>query len=169
MAEESTTVKKVEVTTDELNQLLAIPGADSALLPDEKPGFFSKGALDMSFLTKKETKKEKIEPKTDEPETEPVKVPESKETSKTTPEFNEIIKEVEGDPEKEDTSKGRPKVSKDAAIELTKKLIEKKLLTPFDDDKPFEEYTMADYEELFEANFKDRENQIKAETPVECS
>ena len=51
---ESTKVTKVEVSAAEMNELLDLPGADSVMLPDEesKPGFFSKDAFSMDFLTK---------------------------------------------------------------------------------------------------------------------
>ena len=46
-------------------------------------------------------------------------------------------------------------------------MIEEGSLVPFDDDKPLEEYTTKDFRELFEANFQERENQIRRDTPRE--
>lgn len=51
---------------------------------------------------------------------------------------------------------GRPKTDKDALVELTKKLIEKKMLFAFEDDKPIEKYSLQDFEELFEANEQEK-------------
>lgn len=155
---ETTTVIKQEVSAAELSELLDIPGADSAMLPDEKPSFYSRNLEDITFIDKKP---KKIEAKTEET-TEAVK-----DEDKTT--VDEIIQQVNPDPDKQEetSTKGRPKVDKDAAIELTKKLIEKKILTPFDDDKPVDEYTVGDLEELFEANFKDKEERLRQEVPVE--
>jgi hypothetical protein len=46
-------------------------------------------------------------------------------------------------------------------------MIEEGSLVPFDDDKPLEEYTTKDFRELFEANFQERENKIRENTPKE--
>ena len=51
--------------------------------------------------------------------------------------------------------------------ELVNKLIEKGQIVPFDDDKPLEEYTTKDFRELFEANFAEREDEIRRNTPRE--
>jgi uncharacterized protein YggL (DUF469 family) len=51
--------------------------------------------------------------------------------------------------------------------EVVNKLIEAGKIVPFDDDKPLEEYTLADYQELIEANFAEIENKVRQETPVE--
>ncbi len=52
-------------------------------------------------------------------------------------------------------------------IELTRKLIEKNQLIPFDDDKPIEKYTLQDFEELFEANMQEKERKLRTEIPLE--
>jgi hypothetical protein len=46
-------------------------------------------------------------------------------------------------------------------------MIEEGTLIPFDDDKPLEEYTTKDFRELFEANFQERENKVREDTPKE--
>jgi hypothetical protein len=69
--------------------------------------------------------------------------------------------------EEEAGNKGRPKVDKSGLAELATKMIEEGTLIPFDDDKPLEEYTTKDFRELFEANFQERENQIRRDTPRE--
>jgi hypothetical protein len=46
-------------------------------------------------------------------------------------------------------------------------MIEEGTLRPFDDDKPLEEYTTKDFRELFEANFQERENKVREDTPKE--
>jgi hypothetical protein len=45
------------------------------------------------------------------------------------------------------------------------KLIKDEKLVPFEDDKPFEEYTLKDWEELIEANLEEKANQVRKETP----
>ena len=62
---------------------------------------------------------------------------------------------------------GRPKVDKSGTAELVKKLIEKGQIVPFDDDKPLDEYSLKDFEELLEANFSERESKIRQDTPRE--
>ena len=62
---------------------------------------------------------------------------------------------------------GRPKVDKSGMAELVNKLIEAGKLVPFEDEKPMEDYTLKDYEELIDANFAEIENKVRAETPVE--
>lgn len=68
--------------------------------------------------------------------------------------------------EEEKKNGGRPKMDKEALLELTKKLIEKKQLIPFDDDKPLEKYTLADFEELYEANDRAKSEKLEKEVPV---
>jgi len=172
MSETTTTVKKVEVTPSELNDLLDIPGANNVLLPgeDEKPSFFSKGTQDLSFLTKKPTVK-KVETPTEAISTSTENTESTENTQNTeASSFTEVLEEVNPTETQEESDKkktGAPRISKDAAIELTKKLIEKGTIVPFDDDKKIEDYTTADFEELYEANLKDKEEKIKAEIPVE--
>ena len=45
------------------------------------------------------------------------------------------------------------------------KLIKDDKIVPFDDDKPLEEYTAKDWEELIEANLEEKANQVRQETP----
>lgn len=69
--------------------------------------------------------------------------------------------------EEGDTNKGgRPSLVKDVMIETANKLIEKGLLFPFDDGKKLEDYSQADWEELLEANFKEREEKLLEEVPA---
>ena len=163
MAEEAkTTVTKVEVTTEELNELLGVPGADNVMLPEDegKPTFFSADKVDMSFLTNAK-KKVEIAPVTKDEEGNVI-APANKD------DVTGIIEEVHPPEEKVKTpTAGRPQVVKDGMVETTKKLIEKGIIVPFDDDKKLEDYTTADFQELFEANFKDREEKAKQETPIE--
>ena len=153
---ETTSFEQVDINLDEL---LGAPGAENVMLPEEekKPGIFSKDNLDLSFIDKG-SEEEGSEPK-----------------EKTN--IDDIIEEVdpEGDfrPKTDDTdtsekkSAGRPKVEKSGVAELVNKLIEAGKIVPFDDDKPLDEYTLKDYEELMEANFAEIENKVRQETPVE--
>jgi hypothetical protein len=152
---ETTTVEQVDL---DLDSLLGSPGADSIMLPEEdkKPSLFSSTNVDTSFL--------------DNPD-------EGKATKEETDALTDVLKEIDPDDaslltggQSEDTTKktpGRAKVAKDGTVELVKKLIDAGKIVPFDDDKPIEEYTLNDFEELIEANFAERENQIRETTPVE--
>jgi len=146
---DTTTVGQAEVNIDEL---FGLPGAESIMLPadgeTEKPKtMFSKESVDTTFLDKSsfsEKKEEDVEVK-------------------------EAIAELDGlITQAEDAGgKGRPKVDKSGLADLAQKMIEEGSLVGFDDDKPLEEYTTKDFRELFEANFQERENKIKADTPKE--
>jgi hypothetical protein len=124
------------------------------MLPDDKEDnkhktvFANDNTVDMTFFDKTD--------KSDD-------TPEKKlEVEETINELNELITQ-----EEEAGNKGRPKVDKSGLAELATKMIEEGALVPFDDDKPLEEYTTKDFRELFEANFQERENKIRADTPRE--
>jgi uncharacterized protein YjgD (DUF1641 family) len=148
---DTTTVGQVDVNIDEL---FGMPGAESVMLPQdqetEKPkSVFSKETVDMTFFDKTDDKKEDT--------------PEKKvEVEEAINELNDLISQ-----EEETGNKGRPKVDKSGLSELAQKMIEEGTLIPFDDDKPLEEYTTKDFRELFEANFQERENKVRQDTPRE--
>ena len=153
---ETTSIEQVDINLDEI---LGTPGAENVMLPEEekKPGMFSKDNLDLSFIDNG-PEEEGSEPK-----------------DKTN--IDDIIEEVDPDGDfrpkasadeaGEKKSAGRPKVDKTGMAELVNKLIETGKIVPFDDDKPLDEYSLKDYEELMEANFAEIENKVRQETPVE--
>jgi len=152
---DTTKVDQIEVNIDDL---FGMPGAESIMLPndqteEDKPkSIFSKENIDISFLdNSKATFSEK------------------KEAEEKSLEVEETIAELDGliSQEEDAGNKGRPKVDKSGLSELTAKMIEEGSLVPFDDDKPFEEYTTKDFRELFEANFNEREKKIREDTPKE--
>jgi hypothetical protein len=148
---DTTTVGQVDVNIDEL---FGMPGAESVMLPQnqetEKPkSVFTKDTVDVTFF-------DKTDDKTGD-------TPEKKiEVEEAINELNDLISQ-----EEETGNKGRPKVDKSGLSELAMKMIEEGTLIPFDDDKPLEEYTTKDFRELFEANFQERENKIRQDTPRE--
>lgn len=155
---ESTSVEQVEINLDEI---LGTPGAENVMLPedgkkaDEKPNIFSKTSPDLSFIDNEDDE-------TDEGD------PQKKKEEKVS--IDEIIDEAlpADDAAEDDKPKGgRPKTDKSGMLDLVNKLIEKGQLVPFDDDKPLEEYSTKDFEELLEANFAERENKIRQDTPRE--
>ena len=152
---ESTSVSQVDV---DLDSLFGAPGAESVMLPateeseEEKKSVFTRETVDTSFLDKPTEK-----------ETPAV------ETKVTPQEVEETINELDSliTQEEDAGNKGRPKIDKSGLAELAQKMIEEGTLMPFDDDKPLEEYTTKDFRELFEANFQERENKVRENTPRE--
>lgn len=156
---ETTSVETVDM---DLDQILNI--GDSVMLPaagasePAKPSIFSKKTEDLSFLDKPE--------KTEPAKTEAVKTTETKEAT-TAPEvskedLDDLINNAAQE-EEEAKKTGRPSIQKEGLVELTKKLIEKGQLIPFDDDKPIDKYTIQDFEELIEANFSEKEKKLGGE------
>jgi hypothetical protein len=152
---DTTTVGQADINIDEI---FGMPGAESIMLPEngkeeEKPkSMFSKENIDTTFLDNPTvTSKEKEEAREKKAEVE-----------ETINELNELITQ-----EEDAGNKGRPKVDKSGLAELASKMIEEGSLVPFDDDKSLDDYTTKDFRELFEANFQERENAIRENTPKE--
>lgn len=155
--QESTIVDKVDINIDEI---FGAPGAESVMLPTEEPKteepekktvFSTEKPVDTTFLDKPAETTAAPETKTSPEEVE-----------ETIAQLDEMISQ-----EEEAGNKGRPKVDKSGLAELAAKMIEEGTLIPFDDDKPLEEYTTKDFRELFEANFQERENKVRQDTPRE--
>jgi uncharacterized protein YjgD (DUF1641 family) len=152
---ESTTVDQVDVNIDEL---FGMPGAENVMLPTdssepEKKSVFTQEKTDMTFFDKPEAKTPE-----ERKEAEEKKI----EVEETINELNDLISQ-----EEDAGNKGRPKVDKSGLYDLAQKMIEEGTLIGFDDDKPLEEYTTKDFRELFEANFQEREAEIRRNTPKE--
>lgn len=181
--ETNTNVAEVDI---DIATLLAQPGAENIITATteddvKKNSMFQRNkGTDVSFIDKPGFNKPA-------PETDPEKIKAAAEAAETkkqqgiadgilnpdgtpkiaaviTNEINDIINNVTGS-EEEASGKGRPKVDKDGLYELTKNLIEKKLIFQFDDDKPLEKYTQADYQELYEANDQERQRRLENEVP----
>lgn len=154
---DTTTVGQVDVNIDEL---FGMPGAESVMLPtddsddNKQTSVFSKPKdVDTTFLDKTT--------KSDDSD-KPAEAITAKEVDDAIAQLDDMISQ-----EEETGNKGRPKVDKSGLSELAQKMIEEGTLIPFDDDKPLEEYTTKDFRELFEANFQERENKIRQDTPRE--
>jgi hypothetical protein len=147
----STVVEQVDINLDDL---LGTPGAENIMLPQEtKPSVFTKGKVDTTFLDSKE----------DEDSSESAK----EALSDVLAEIDPLEASAPKTGEEETKTTGRPKVEKSGVVELMNKLIEKGQLVPFDDDKPLEEYSIKDFEELLEANIQDRERSLAEKLPSE--
>lgn len=173
MSDSKTTVTEVE----DISALLAQPGAENIMLPtsgkkdeEEKPGMFKRNPkVDLSFIDSPDPDKGK----NNDPDPNTGKNNPDPNASKQTPDetlekgkeiLNEVLENQDGSEKGGDPANkgaGRPKVDKSALYEFTKKQIEAKKLIPFDDEKPLEEYTLADYEELFEANEQAKEEKLQ--------
>lgn len=156
MAENANSSKTTVTTVDlDVNEILGTPGAENVMIPGggkqvSKPSIFSTKPVDMTFIDN------------DDSDDDGAGDDKSK-AALTTEEIKDNLDNLD----KDDPAKlGRPKLEKDAMIEFAKKLIEKKQLIPFDDDKAIEDYTLKDMEELFEANFQEKERQLKSEIPA---
>ena len=158
---DSTSVEEVEINLDEI---LGTPGAENVMLPDGdgkktevKPNIFSSTSPDLSF----------IDNESDEDD--------SDDSPEKKVDVDSIIKEADPeddfsgpkDIETNEKPVGRPKVEKSGLAEVFNKMIESGKIVPFDDDKPLEEYSVKDFEELLDANFNEMENRLRQETPLE--
>jgi len=145
---EQTVISDVDLN---LNELLGIPGGDSIISGDKKPNIFSK---ENNYVPSIED--------TDNPEPAPAPVA-------VTPEpISDPNLELDNlSLENPESGKTKQFKSKADLISFTNKLIEKKLLVPFDDDKKLEDYTVADFEELYEVNAQEKEKKIREEVPAQ--
>lgn len=156
---ETTSIEQVDIDLDSLD-FLGTPGAENVMLPEEqKPNVFSRGSVDLSFIDK-DSSNENDESK--EPE---VKIDDV--IQEIDPDSDFRLKQETKTDDSSETKAGRPKLEKNGMAEVVNKLIEAGKIIPFDDDKPLEEYSLKDYQELIEANFQEIENKVRQQTPVE--
>lgn len=156
---ETTSIEQVDIDLDSLD-FLGTPGAENVMLPEEqKPNVFSRGSVDLSFIDK-DSSNENNESK--EPE---VKIDDV--IQEIDPDSDFRLKQETKTDDPSETKAGRPKVEKNGMAEVVNKLIEAGKIIPFDDDKPLEDYSLKDYQELIEANFQEIENKVRQQTPIE--
>jgi hypothetical protein len=161
MADNNTNVQEIEF--DNLEDLLGV-GSESIMVPnsstedeDKKPNVFSTTTTDTTFLDKPIVNDPPVSTETSSTTTPAVENP-------TLEDLNELLETSIEEATK--NPGGRPSLTKDVMIETANKLIEKGLLFPFDDGKKIEDYSQADWEELLEANFKEREDRLLEEVPA---
>ena len=157
--EEVTQVSQADVNIDEL---FALPGAENIMGPgaedddEKKPNMFSSTNVDTSFLDKLKPATPAAKAATPAAETQE----DSEKNQEALEEFETLINQQE-DP----GVRGRKKIDKSGLVELASKMIEEGVLFPFDDDKSLDEYTAKDFRELFEANMKEKEQQLSHDIP----
>ena len=166
-----TKVEKVDVNLDEIFN--AAPGGDSITLPEgekDKPNIFSRKKVDTSFLDPNAKKEEvKEEEKKEEEKEEEVKDEKKEETKIEKPKEKVNVDEILGlneestEEEKTTTKKGRKPI--EGIGDVFNKLIKDEKIVPFDDDKPLDEYTPKDWEDLIQANLEEKANEVRRETP----
>lgn len=149
---ETTTVQQADINLDEL---LGTPGAENIIVPEtkveEKPNIFSRKEVDLSFLDKDEDDdNDNSDEKVEGTETNTAKPSAEKGTNT----LDEIINQSDSETEVEESPKkgGRH----NGLVELTQKLIEKGMLTPFEGEEDVSKYSLKDFEELFESNEKEK-------------
>lgn len=171
MSTQNTTVETADM---DLDQLLNI--GSSVMLPagdqnQAKPSMFSRNDVDTSFLDKPNLGNDKDE-KTKSSQTNDTtsstaatdaaaaSAAQAKAAAVGAQDTNDDINLDsiidEADKDAATKTSGRPKTDKNGLVELTKKMIDKKMLVPFDDDKSIEDYTVQDFEELFQANEEEK-------------
>ena len=167
---EETKVEKVEVNLDDIFD--AAPGGDSITLPEEdaKPNIFSRKQrdVDTSFLdepTPAAKEEAPAEETTSETTSETVETTETaKQEVKPKIDVDEVLG-LNDDNETEDlpVKRGRKKI--EGIADVFNKLIKDDKIVPFDDEKPLEEYSAKDFEELIQANLDERTRTVRNETP----
>ena len=173
MATETKTVEsKVTQENIDLDSLFdGAAGAESVTVPeDSKPkSVFSKPTqeADFSFADPEGQVEEETETEVEteanaEETTETETKSEAKESAEEVFDALDILEDEEVEEEKKET-RGRKKIS--GISDVFNKLIKDDKIVPFDDDKPLEDYTAKDWEELIEANLEEKANQVRRETP----
>ena len=159
-----TSVQTLDLDIDAL--FSAAPSADSIVIPEpdsKKPSIFSKATPDLSFLDP--GAKDDDEAGKDGDDKDKDVDPVSRENS--TNSLDDILNDANPDAGDDAVKGGRPRIDKSGLVDTMSKLIDEGLLIPFDDEKPMEEYSVKDWKELIEANFQEREKQLRQETPKE--
>lgn len=154
--------------------------SDATMLPDEKkPTVFSSVTPDTSFLDNPPVDGDDEDPPADppadppvDPANPPVDPPADPPVDPANPpaaDPNDILAPPSDDnPPVPDDDPDKNKGGRPAAfITAAKKLIDKKIILPFDDGKKIEEYTAADWEELIEANFEQVQTNLQKDLPAQ--
>lgn len=168
MSNNNQTMESTVETVDlDLNEIFdGAATAEGVTLPQEdsskpKNNIFSKARpdVDMSFADENQKDDATTEEETTNEETVADKPKFTKE------EGEDILSTFTDEKEEVDETPTKKEVLKGNVSHVFKTLIEKDKLIGFDDDRPLEEYTEKDWEELIEANLEEKARQIRNETP----
>jgi len=154
-----TKVETVDIDIDSLFD--GAPSAEGITLPSEETSqniFKAPKKVDMSFTNPEDTVEDTVEESTE-------KATEETDEEITTEDVNleatnNVLDNIDEDFDDTPVLKNKKNISY-----IINKLIEKDKIVPFDDDKSLDDYTLKDWEELLDANFEDRANQVRRETP----
>jgi len=163
---ETTTVQEVDLNLDEL---LGTPGAENIMVPESKnevkPSMFSRREdVDLSFLDKDEENSDDSQSKGKNEGADSTTDENGKGEKKISKDEFETI--INNTPE-EDSETPKKGGRSGGLVELTNKLIEKGLIVPFEGDENVDKYTLKDFEELFEANTKDKAAKTQEEVSAQ--
>lgn len=150
------TVETVDINIDEIFNGAAT--AEGITVPEQKKkNIFSKvdDTVDLNFETTSKNEDEDDDNDSDV----------SKVEQKGAELLNQLTNEDDDDEENYTEPKKRGRKPIEGVSDVFQKLIKSEKLIPFDDDKPYEEYSVKDWEELIEANLEERANQVRRETP----
>ncbi len=158
------------VTLESIDDFLPMPGAESVVTADDegdkKPTIFStQKPVDTSFLDDDDKGED---PDNQDPDKKKKPAASSAATDDALKDLDEELFGGDDDGDQEPTKKpGRKKVDKSGLVETFSKLIEEGSLFAFEDDKPLEEYSVKDWQELIQANIEEKEKQLREQTPKE--
>lgn len=162
------TTSVTTVETESIDDILGFPGAENIMTAadEKKPNLFSRTPIvDTTFLDNPNPNGEEQL----DAEGNPIKPT----TAAAAAALDAMINNPDddsssADDNNDDKGTGRPKTSKDALIDFTKKWIAEKKLTPFINDNDEEEditkYTIKDFEDLYEANISKIKNEAQKES-----
>lgn len=164
---ESTIVDTTDATIESL-----LAGSNSVMIADNSsnkpPSMFSRGDVDLTFLDNNSDNSDDSDnsgTNTGSPDdrTSGADSTNNSSTDNTgTSVLDNLSQGVDTDEDIKKTKSGRPT----NIVELTNKLIEKNLIVPFNDDVPLDQYTLKDFEELYEQNDQERQKKLMEEIPL---
>jgi hypothetical protein len=160
---ENTTVEKIDIDIDEIFGA----GVGNITLPEEnkKPNIFERPNqnVDFSFAesSKDEDLKNEVQDENDETVLSSLDL---KENSREAGE--DILGGLDSDDDDDDEKiENRGRKSIDGFADVINRMVKSEKLFAFDDDKPLNEYSAKDIEDLLEANMEEVKNQVRRETP----
>jgi hypothetical protein len=162
-----TNVEQVDINIDDLFEGAAsassvtVPADESTENQSSKPANVFSGPKEVDFsFTEPDSQDEKVEDSKEQEKTEPEKTVEQ--SAKEGAELLDSLSEETEEPQVKE-KRGRKRI--EGISDVFNKLIKDEKIVPFDDDKPLEDYTAKDWEELIEANLEEKANQVRRETP----
>lgn len=169
MPNTKTDTKVEQVSSDELDNLLGMPGGDVAMTgtPEEekKSTFFDNNKPDMTFLDE-ESKADDDDSDNDSNDKD--KGEGDEEEKKDEGSFEDLVEQIDSEEDEDKKKSGRAKLDKTGMAQLTQALIDDELILPFEgEDKDLSDYTVDEFKELFKLNIEEKERAIREATPKE--